>query len=685
MSDETPARTATLMATIISRRYEVIGQLGRGGMGLVYKVRHTALETILALKVLPAYLMENQDIVTRFSREARVMARLNHPNIVRVIDIERDESLNLYYFVMEYIEGETLGQYVRKKGSLPLPEVVEIGKQVASALGYAHNHNPPIVHRDIKPANIMIEARSNRVVVMDFGIAKELGDAGSTNTQGVIGTVKYASPEQLRHEPLEGSADVYSLGMVLYEMYTGKQFFAGLDENIVLSKVLYDPQENEPRFDRPAPAPFVELVTRAVAKTRSRRYQHMEDLLHALEACRAQQRREEPNAVSLRNAERVRQEVAAAKAEAEHYGARERARSFYGRGLSVEAQAEDLWERQSYTQAAQAYGEAIQCFADARDLAYRETLREGIEVARAEAATARQQSDDAWKQAEGAGARTRFAAAFAAARRLAERGLEKEMLEEFPQALDCYRRARQQFLQLVQEVERQVERERAEEGKQRVTDSNTVVAAPAPGRGPQRRPGVQRQETEGEEMWQAGESAWARERYEQAGQIHDLARVEAESSPGTVITPPRQTTGQLVRGKWAAILLGTVVMSATVMWFVALRKESPSNLPPPQVQVPPPPATTPVSSTPKPAPAESPPPLPPPFPGERQSPPVVARPDVTESLRLGQFFQDRGQYDEAIRELEEARGRDPDNADVVTALKRVRSAKEAEDKIKRSP
>jgi serine/threonine protein kinase len=206
------------METIISRRYEVLGQLGQGGMGVVYKVRHTVLETILALKVLPAYLMENQDIVARFTREARVVARLNHPNIVRVLDIEKDENLNFYYFVMEYIEGETLGQYVRKKGPLPLPEIVEIGKQVASALEYAHNYHPSIVHRDIKPANIMIEAHSNRVVVMDFGIAKELGDTDGTKTGAVIGTLKYASPEQLRHEPLEGSADVYSLGLVLYEI-----------------------------------------------------------------------------------------------------------------------------------------------------------------------------------------------------------------------------------------------------------------------------------------------------------------------------------------------------------------------------------------------------------------------------------------------------------------------------------
>ena len=235
---------AAATAMVISRKYEVVGSLGQGGMGLVYKVRHTALETISALKVLPAYLMENQDMVNRFYREARVMARLNHPNIVRVLDIERDESLNLYYFVMEYIEGVTLGKYLREKGPLSLPEILTLSRQVADALGYAHGHTPPIIHRDIKPANIMIEDRSSRVVVMDFGIAKELGDGDSTKTGMVIGTLKYASPEQLRHEQLDGSADVYSLGMVMYEMYTGKQFFGGLDEHAVLGKVLYDSKEN---------------------------------------------------------------------------------------------------------------------------------------------------------------------------------------------------------------------------------------------------------------------------------------------------------------------------------------------------------------------------------------------------------------------------------------------------------
>ena len=162
------------MAIVISRKYEVISQLGHAGMGLMYQVRHVVLDTILALKVLPAYLMKNQDMVNRFYREARIMARLRHPNIVRVMDIERDEEMNLHYFVMEYIQGKTLRQYLQEKGSLSLPEVLEIAHQIAKALAYAHNHTPPVIHADIKPANIMIEDGSARVVVMDFGIAREL-------------------------------------------------------------------------------------------------------------------------------------------------------------------------------------------------------------------------------------------------------------------------------------------------------------------------------------------------------------------------------------------------------------------------------------------------------------------------------------------------------------------------------
>jgi eukaryotic-like serine/threonine-protein kinase len=126
---------------IISRKYEVQGQLGRGSMGVVYKVRHLSLDTISALKALPPYLMENPELVKRFYREARVLAGLKHPNIVRIIDIDRDDTQHFLYLVMEYIQGQTLSQYLQKKGPLPLTEVLEITRQVAHALKYAHSHD----------------------------------------------------------------------------------------------------------------------------------------------------------------------------------------------------------------------------------------------------------------------------------------------------------------------------------------------------------------------------------------------------------------------------------------------------------------------------------------------------------------------------------------------------------------
>lgn len=270
---------------IISRKYEVLSPLGQGGMGVVYKVRHVVLDTLLALKVLPHDLMASPEMVSRFYREARVMARLRHPNIVRVLDIDHDEEHEFHYFVMEYIQGPTLRTYLQEKGSLPLPEVLNIALQVARALVYAHAHMPPVIHRDIKPANIMIEEESSRVVVMDFGIAKELGGGDMTKSGVVLGTLKYCSPEQLRNEPLDGSADVYALGMVMYETYTGGHLFAGVDEAGVIGKVLYEASESEPRFTQPTPPSFVALMKKAIAKSRERRYRHMKELLHDLEMC----------------------------------------------------------------------------------------------------------------------------------------------------------------------------------------------------------------------------------------------------------------------------------------------------------------------------------------------------------------------------------------------------------------
>ena len=275
------------MARVISGKYEEIERLGQGGQGVVYKVRHAEQKTTFALKAIPAYLLSTPSTVGRFEQEALVLGRLRHRNIVQVLGNGRDETLGLIYIVMEYIQGKTLKDYLQDKGPLSLPEVLEISRQIADALAYAHAQSPSVIHRDIKPTNIMIEDFSGRVVLLDFGIAKELDDARESHTRTgfMIGTWKYSSPEQLRHEPLTGSADVYSLGMVMYEMYTGKQFFAGLEEPAVLSRVLNDEREHDPYFARPTMPEFVGLVKKAIAKSRDRRYRRMADLLNDLEAC----------------------------------------------------------------------------------------------------------------------------------------------------------------------------------------------------------------------------------------------------------------------------------------------------------------------------------------------------------------------------------------------------------------
>src|SRR5712692_6482018 len=203
---------------VISGKYEVIGILGQGGMGVVYKVRHTDLRTYLAVKVLPPDAAKDEGFVDRFREEALKTYHLSnphkrHPNIVQVQDVNFDESLNSYYYVMEYIQGQTVAQCLKEQGPFTLPRILTIARKVGEALAYAHNQPRPVIHRDISPSNIMIEDRSERVVVMDFGIAKELGEKDRTKSGVVLGKPKYCSPEQGRHEPLSGAADVYSLGM----------------------------------------------------------------------------------------------------------------------------------------------------------------------------------------------------------------------------------------------------------------------------------------------------------------------------------------------------------------------------------------------------------------------------------------------------------------------------------------
>lgn len=206
--------------------YEILGQIARGGMSEVYRGRHTRLERIVAIKILPVSLAGEQDFRERFTREAQGVATLQHPNIVQVYDF--GDLQNTYYMVMEFINGRDLGSFMRETGALPLKNSLNILKQIAAALDYAHARG--IVHRDIKPSNVMVEnepipgSTYARAVLTDFGIAKlRSGDTGATKTGMLMGTLNYIAPEQIRSSgQVDGRADVYALGVMTYQLLTGK-------------------------------------------------------------------------------------------------------------------------------------------------------------------------------------------------------------------------------------------------------------------------------------------------------------------------------------------------------------------------------------------------------------------------------------------------------------------------------
>ena len=204
----------------IGDRYEIVDKVGSGGMSDVYKALDHKLNRFVAIKVLKTEFSEDRNFVSKFKVEAQSAAGLTHPNIVNVYDVGEDH--NIHYIVMELIDGITLKKYIEKKGQLPVKEAVSIAIQVSQGIEAAHNNH--IIHRDIKPQNIMI-SREGKVKVTDFGIAR----AASTNTinSNAMGSVHYISPEQARGGYIDEKSDIYSLGITLYELITGKVPFEG--------------------------------------------------------------------------------------------------------------------------------------------------------------------------------------------------------------------------------------------------------------------------------------------------------------------------------------------------------------------------------------------------------------------------------------------------------------------------
>jgi branched-chain amino acid transport system substrate-binding protein len=248
-------------------KYEIQAEIGKGGMGIVYLGYDPLLDRQVAIKVLAPHLVWEEGFVERFLREARAAARIKHPNIVTIHDVGQEGDQ--FYFVMEYLEGQTLAECVRQQGPLPLGEVDRILRPVADALDYAHQHG--LVHRDIKPGNIVI-GPTGQVTLTDFGIARAAQETRLTTAGTIMGTPEYMSPEQAWGEEVDYHTDLYSLAVVAYEMLSGRVPFRGTTPHAVLYKQIHEPppQIQEARPNLPASVDVV--LARALSKEPSKRY-----------------------------------------------------------------------------------------------------------------------------------------------------------------------------------------------------------------------------------------------------------------------------------------------------------------------------------------------------------------------------------------------------------------------------
>ncbi|QHT61823.1 Stk1 family PASTA domain-containing Ser/Thr kinase [Paenibacillus lycopersici] len=270
-------------------RYEIITRIGGGGMALVYKAHDVLLNRFVAVKVLRQQFVHDEEFIRRFRREAQSAASLSHPNVVSIYDVGQEEDT--HYIVMEYVEGNNLNEIIKERAPLQAEEAVRIAVQICDALEHAH-HNQ-IIHRDIKPHNILI-GKNGRVKVTDFGIARAVTSSTITQTSSMVGSVHYFSPEHAKGSVTDEKSDLYSLGIVLYQMLTGKLPFLGESPISVALKHL---QENfeEPRVLNPyIPQSVENVILKAMRKNQHERYRSASEMLRDLETCLQPERLHEP-------------------------------------------------------------------------------------------------------------------------------------------------------------------------------------------------------------------------------------------------------------------------------------------------------------------------------------------------------------------------------------------------------
>lgn len=270
-----------MQGEVLSERYEIHECIGEGGMARVYKAWDRLLHRWVAVKVLREQYASDEQFVERFRREAQAAASLSHPNVVNIYDV--GEIRGTYYIVMEYVRGISLKELIRRERVLSVDRAVDIVRQVAAALSHAHKNN--LIHRDIKPHNILI-TEEGRVKVTDFGIARAASTATLTQTGLVIGSVHYFSPEQARGAGVSEQSDIYSLGVVLYELVTGRVPFTGESPIAVALQHLQEPVRPPSQINPNIPSALEEVIMRALAKRPKDRYASVDEFRAALKSAR---------------------------------------------------------------------------------------------------------------------------------------------------------------------------------------------------------------------------------------------------------------------------------------------------------------------------------------------------------------------------------------------------------------
>ena len=264
----------------INDRYEIIRNIGEGGMANVYLALDTILNRKVAVKVLRGDLATDEKFVRKFQREASAASNLDHPNIVGIYDVGEDNGN--YYIVMEYVEGQTLKSLIKRRGSLTLPEVIDIMTQLTS--GIAHAHQNGIIHRDIKPQNVLI-LDDGLIKIADFGIAHALNSEELTQTNSVMGSVHYLPPEQANGEQSTFKSDIYSLGILMFELLTGHVPFKGENAVEIAIKQMKDPIPSLRDIKEDIPQSVENIILKATAKNPKNRYDKVDDMKYDIKTC----------------------------------------------------------------------------------------------------------------------------------------------------------------------------------------------------------------------------------------------------------------------------------------------------------------------------------------------------------------------------------------------------------------